>query len=144
MSVKSPIFELTCFNFGALVALVSGLVYTQTGNDGAGRAVLATIFLFYGVAWTGLMVAYCSEILRVNLRAKVLAICFGVITASGVLNQYVNPIGLSNAGWKFYFRLHSYTGIARLFDGEDANVAGEESTKDKVRNSAPEHLEFAK
>lgn len=64
------------------------------------------IFLFYGVAgfaWPGLTVAYCSEILPYNIRAKGLAICLGITALSGVLNQYVNPIGLSALAWKFYF-----------------------------------------
>lgn len=64
------------------------------------------IFLFYGVAgfaWPGLTVAYCSEILPYSIRAKGLAICLGVTTLSGVINQYVNPIGLAKLAWKFYF-----------------------------------------
>ncbi len=42
-------------------------VYAQTGNASAGSAVIAMIFLFYGVAgfaWPGLTVAYCAEIVR--------------------------------------------------------------------------------
>jgi MFS family permease len=81
-------------------------VYSQTGNKAAGRAVLAMIFLFYGVAgfaWPGLTVAYCSEILPYNIRAKGLALCLAVTALSGVLNQYVNPIGLAHLSWKFYF-----------------------------------------
>lgn len=64
------------------------------------------IFLFYGVAgfaWPGLAVAYCSEILPYSIRAKGLAICLGVTALSGVINQYVNPIGLAKLAWKFYF-----------------------------------------
>jgi MFS family permease len=103
------------------------------------------IFLFYGVAgfaWPGLTVAYCSEILPYSVRAKGLAIGLGTTALSGVLNQYVNPIGLSSLGWKFYFvyivilvieifciwflfvetRGPTLEEIAVLFDGEDAQV----------------------
>lgn len=64
------------------------------------------IFLFYGMAglaWPGLTGAYCSEILPYSIRAKGLAICLGVTALSGVLNQYVNPIGLDKLAWTFYF-----------------------------------------
>ncbi|KAM0555076.1 hypothetical protein ACHAPJ_006425 [Fusarium lateritium] len=121
-------------------------VYADTGNQGAGRAVLAMIFLFYGVAgfaWPGLTVAYCSEILPYSIRAKGLAICLGVTALSGVLNQYVNPIGLDKLAWKFYFvyivilvievaciwflfvetRGPTLEEIAILFDGKDAKVS---------------------
>ncbi|EXF83954.1 hypothetical protein CFIO01_08458 [Colletotrichum fioriniae PJ7] len=123
-------------------------VYAQTGNKGAGSAVLAMIFLFYGVAgfaWPGLTVAYCSEILPFSIRAKGLAICLGVTALSGVLNQYVNPIGLSSLAWKFYFvyivilvievvciwflfvetKGPTLEEIAVLFDGKDAKVSKE-------------------
>ncbi|KAM0207470.1 hypothetical protein ACHAQD_012037 [Fusarium lateritium] len=121
-------------------------VYADTGNTGAGRAVLAMIFLFYGVAgfaWPGLTVAYCSEILPYSIRAKGLAICLGVTALSGVLNQYVNPIGLEKLAWKFYFvyivilvievaciwflfvetRGPTLEEIAVLFDVKDAKVS---------------------
>ncbi|KAF4775974.1 hypothetical protein HER10_EVM0002342 [Colletotrichum scovillei] len=107
-------------------------VYAQTGNKDAGSAVLAMIFLFYGVAgfaWPGLTVAYCSEILPFSIRAKGLAICLGVTALSGVLNQYVNPIGLSSLAWKFYFvyitKGPTLEEIAVLFDGKDAKVSKE-------------------
>ena len=120
-------------------------VYDQTGNKGAGSAVLAMIFLFYGVAgfaWPGLTVAYCSEILPYSIRAKGLAISLGMTALSGVLNQYVNPIGLEHLAWKFYFvyiailvievacvwflfvetKGPTLEEIAVLFDGKDAKV----------------------
>ncbi|KAF4332721.1 lactose permease [Fusarium beomiforme] len=81
-------------------------VYADTSNSGAGKAVFAMIFLFYGVtgfAWPGLTVAYCSDILPYSIRAKGLTICLGVTALSGVLNQYVNPIGLDKLTGKFYF-----------------------------------------
>ncbi|KAH0156455.1 general substrate transporter, partial [Aureobasidium melanogenum] len=82
-------------------------VYSQTGNKGAGKAVLAMIFLFYGMAgfaWPGLTVAYPAEILPFNIRAKGMALIMAFQSlASVVLNQYVNPIGLKTIAWKFYF-----------------------------------------
>lgn len=62
-------------------------VYAQTGNVGAGRAVLAMIFLFYGVAgfaWPGLTVSYCVEILPYNIRAKGLALSMAFTSIASV------------------------------------------------------------
>lgn len=65
-------------------------VYEQSGNSGAGSAVIAMIFLFYGVAgfaWPGLTVSYCAEILPFSIRAKGMAISFAGQALASVLNQ---------------------------------------------------------
>ena len=65
-------------------------VYAQSGNQGAGSAVIAMVFLFYfaaGFAWPGLTVAYVAEILPFNIRAKGMAIGFACTSAASVLNQ---------------------------------------------------------
>jgi MFS family permease len=65
-------------------------VYAQSGNEGAGSAVIAMVFLFYfaaGFAWPGLTVAYVAEILPFNIRAKGMAIGFACTSAASVLNQ---------------------------------------------------------
>ncbi|KAL4927043.1 general substrate transporter [Aspergillus undulatus] len=74
-------------------------VYGQNGDSGAGSAVIAMIFLYYGVAgfaWPGLTVAYCAEILPFNIRAKGIAFNLALTALSSVFNQYVNPIGLED------------------------------------------------
>ena len=66
-------------------------VYAQSGNNSAGSAAIAMIFLFYGVAgfaWPGLTVVYCAEILPFNIRAKGLAINFALPATASVFNQY--------------------------------------------------------
>lgn len=81
-------------------------MYEKTGQQGYANAVLGMIFLFYtvaGLAWPGLTVSYTVEILPYKIRAKGLTLCFCFTALSGVFNQYVNPIGLKNLGWKFYF-----------------------------------------
>lgn len=121
-------------------------VYTKTGNASAGQAVLAMIFLFYGVAglaWPGLTVSYTVEILPYKIRAKGLTLCFCFTALSGVFNQYVNPIGIERLGWKFYFvyivilvieclTIYFYfvetkgptlEEISQLFDGQGAHIA---------------------
>ncbi|KAJ4207088.1 hypothetical protein NW759_014086 [Fusarium solani] len=81
-------------------------VYAKTESASAGIAVVAMIFLFYGVAgaaWPGLTVSYTVEILPYSIRAKGLTLCFCFTALSGVFNQWVNPLGLQQLEWRFYF-----------------------------------------
>jgi MFS family permease len=142
------------FLFAGLGMLISftiwtacSAVYARTGSTGAGSAVLAMIFLFYGTAgaaWPGLTVSYTVEILPYHIRAKGLTLCFVFTALSAVFNQYVNPIGLEALQWKFYFvyiavlvieclviylfyvetKGPTLEEIAILFDGEDSHVGG--------------------
>lgn len=139
-------------------------VYAQTGSTAAGSAVLAMIFLFYGIAglaWPGLTVSYTVEILPYNIRAKGLTLCFVFTALSGIFNQYVNPIGLENLQWKFYFvyiavlvieclviffffvetRGPPLEEIALLFDGSNANVAIEPLSEKSQMDSSNDHIE---
>ncbi|KAK5166054.1 uncharacterized protein LTR77_008315 [Saxophila tyrrhenica] len=143
-------------------------VYAQSGNTGAGSAVIAMVFLFYlaaGFAWPGLTVAYVAEILPFNIRAKWLAIGFACTSASSVLNQYVNPIGLQELNWKFYFvyivilvievlviyfvfvetKGPTLEEIALLFDGDQAAIADEQNMasrlNEKVQEAEDGHVE---
>ncbi|OIW30413.1 MFS transporter [Coniochaeta ligniaria NRRL 30616] len=154
---RKPLFMIAGVGMLVIFSIWTGCsaVYAQTGNNGAGKAVLAMIFLFYGVAgfaWPGLTVSYSSEILPYNIRAKGLALCLGITALSGVLNQYVNPIGLANIAWKFYFvyivilvieviciwfifvetKGPTLEELAYLFDGEEAHVGGKEFANEKV------------
>jgi MFS family permease len=141
-------------------------VYAKTASSGAGSAVLAMIFLFYGVAglaWPGLTVSYTVEILPYNIRAKGLTLCFVFTALSGIFNQYVNPIGLLNLEWKYYFvyivvlvveclviyfffvetRGPTLEEIALLFDGDDAHVATGPAVEKSQVNSEDGHVEVA-
>jgi len=42
----------------------------------------------------------CIEILPLSIRARGLAIYNLSVSLAGFVNQYVNPIGLQNLGWK--------------------------------------------
>ncbi|OTA91060.1 hypothetical protein M434DRAFT_22637 [Hypoxylon sp. CO27-5] len=124
--------------------------YAGTQDPGMAKGVLVMIFLFYtafNCGWQGLVIAYPVEILPYELRAKGLQLTFfGVST--NVVNQYVNPVGIQNIGWRFYifycvwlcvefvvvyFLWVETKGvpleeIAKLFDKEDANVSGSAAT----------------
>jgi MFS family permease len=117
--------------------------------------------LVAGCAWPGLTVAYCAEILPFNIRAKGLAINFALTASASVFNQYVNLIGLQNLAWKYYFvyiailiievlciyflyvetKGPTLEEIARLFDGDDANVAGKGDLNDMKPRGTVEHVE---
>ncbi|KAL3453126.1 general substrate transporter [Aspergillus insuetus] len=120
--------------------------YVESEDSSAGSAVIAMIFLFYGVAgfaWPGLTIAYCAEILPYNIRAKGLAVNLALTALASVFNQYVNPIGLEDLQWRFYFvyiailvieclciwflfvetKGPTLEEIAALFDGEEANLS---------------------
>lgn len=158
-------------------------VYAKTGSTSAGSAVIAMILIFYGVAgfaWPGLTIAYVAEILPYNIRAKGLAISGSLTACASVFNQYgechtllsrfrelaltniVNPIGLENLQWKFYFvyiailviecltiyflfvetKGPTLEEIAVIFDGEQAAVGAKESADEKKAVIArAEHME---
>lgn len=139
-------------------------MYAQTGNAGAGGAVIGMIFLFYGMAgfaWPGLTIAYCAEILPFSIRAKGLAVNLAVTALSSVFNQYVNPIGLENLAWRYYFvyiailiveclaiwflfvetKGPTLEEIAELFDGEGANLMKVNVADKTVEEGNAVHLE---
>ncbi|KAJ8099578.1 general substrate transporter [Lipomyces tetrasporus] len=119
--------------------------FSITRNDSAGIAVLALIFLyelFYCIALSPLPVAYSVEILPYGIRAKGMAVYVLSTKGAVFLNQFVNPIGLENIGWKYYIvycvwlsvealtaygffvetKSYALEEIAVIFDGEE-NVA---------------------
>jgi len=79
--------------------------YFIDGSKGAGNAVIAFIFLFYGsydLAYTPLIVSYTVEILPYQLRAKGFTVFNFTISLVLIFNQYANPIALNALHWKYY------------------------------------------
>ena len=94
---------------GMLIAFtiwtVCSAQFAINGNPAAAKAVVAMIFVYsttYNFAWSGLLVAYSVEILPFYIRAKGLMLMNLFVQIALVFNQYVNPIGLDNIGWKYY------------------------------------------
>jgi hypothetical protein len=78
-------------------------LYETSGNAAAGKTVLGLIFIYntlFNVGWTPLQVVYCIEILPIAIRARGLAIYNISVSLAGFVNQYLNPIGIQNLGWK--------------------------------------------
>lgn len=75
------------------------------GPDGVAKGVIAMIFLFnviFTLGWGVLQVTYVVEILPFNLRARGLVLYNLFVALALIFNQYANPIGVTNSGWKFY------------------------------------------
>lgn len=78
--------------------------YDQTGDTGSAYAVVAMIFVYY-LFYTimhPLTYIYITEVFPFVHRAKGVAMTQLFSRAGSAFNQFVNPIGLDNIGWKFY------------------------------------------
>ncbi|GAA5916405.1 hypothetical protein JCM5296_005650 [Sporobolomyces johnsonii] len=90
--------------YAALIGLSAG--YADKGTAGLGYGVIVFIFLCFGcydVAWTPLSYSYPTEVLPYSLRASGMAAFVWLQYAAVVFNQWVNPVALDAAGWKWYF-----------------------------------------
>ncbi|KAH9854869.1 hexose transporter [Lenzites betulinus] len=79
--------------------------YAMTGSQAASRAVIAFIFLYspaYNMGYNALTYTYLVELFPFHARAKGIAVFQWWGRAAGFFNQFVNPIGIANAGWKYY------------------------------------------
>ncbi|CAG9990950.1 unnamed protein product [Clonostachys byssicola] len=104
---RRPLFRIS--TIGMLVMFTAWTIASErfavTGLKAAGTAVLALIFVyqfFYCIAFSPLPVAYSVEVLPYSIRAKGMATYVFSTKIAVFVNQYVNPVGLSNIGWKFY------------------------------------------
>jgi MFS family permease len=130
-----------CCTFAVWIALTA--VQNRTGDPGPGKGVIAIIFFhnfFYNLCWVSLNVAYPCEILPYRLRANGLTVQSLATNVMLFFNQYVNPIGIEHASWRYYFLFEAallvqavtvyfffietkgatLEEISRTFDGEDA------------------------
>lgn len=75
------------------------------GPPNLARGVVAMIFIYnlvFSVGWGPLQVTYVVEILPYNLRARGLVLYNLFVALALIFNQYANPIGIENSGWKYY------------------------------------------
>ncbi|KAH6952442.1 general substrate transporter [Ilyonectria sp. MPI-CAGE-AT-0026] len=144
---RRPLFRVS--TLGMLTVFIAWTVasarFQETGASAAGIAVMVLIFVycaFYNIAFAPLAVAYSVEILPFSIRAKGMATYVFSTKAAVFVNQFVNPIGLENIGWKYYIvyvailavecciaygwfvetKGKALEEIAVLFDGKDASV----------------------
>ncbi|KAJ5644257.1 uncharacterized protein N7484_006764 [Penicillium longicatenatum] len=84
--------------------LCAGL-FNETANHAAGYAVIAMLFLFYtfyNLGFNALLYSYPVEVLPYSIRAKGFTVLMFFGKAANFVNAFVNPIGLSAIGWKYY------------------------------------------
>ncbi|EEU37845.1 uncharacterized protein NECHADRAFT_54845 [Fusarium vanettenii 77-13-4] len=89
--------------FSALTASIA--VYNENGSKAASKSALAFIFIYYAsfnMCLNPLLFAYPTEILPFRLRAMGLSILLFANKAALFFNQFVNPVGMDNLGWKYY------------------------------------------
>lgn len=166
---RRPLFRIS--TVGMLLVFTAWTIasarFTETGAGSAGIAVMALIFVFqffYCIAFSPLPVAYSVEVLPYSIRAKGMATYVFSTKCAVFVNQYVNPIGLANIGWRFYIvyvailAVESFIAygwfletkgkaleeIAVIFDGENADVRVEaEASKAVMELGSVEESEDA-
>ncbi len=104
---RRPQYLTAFFGMTAVFACWTGAsaVYAQDAkNNSAASAVVALIFIYYGFynLMHPLTYVYLSEVFSYNTRSKGIALTQFFSRAGSSFNQFVNPIGLGNLGWKFY------------------------------------------
>jgi hypothetical protein len=94
-----------------ICATITGEQYASKNNIAVGYVNIVFVWLHgiaYSLAWSGLLVAYTVEILPYKLRAKGVFIMNLSIQVALTINNYVNPIPISEGGgwfgenWKLF------------------------------------------
>lgn len=94
-----------------ICATITGQQFAKTGKLSTGYINIVFVWLHgvsYSLAWSGLLVAYTVEILPYKLRAKGVFIMNLSVQVALTINNYVNPIPISEGGgwygqnWKLF------------------------------------------
>ena len=94
-----------------ILATITGQQYAEKNAIGVGYVNIVFVWLHgvsYALAWSGLLVAYTVEILPYKLRAKGVFIMNLSVQVALTINNYVNPIPISEGGgwfgenWKLF------------------------------------------
>ncbi|KAH6723180.1 general substrate transporter [Leptodontidium sp. MPI-SDFR-AT-0119] len=160
---RRPLFRISTIGMLIIFTVwtICSALFAQTGANSAAIAVLVFIFIFqffYCIAFSPLPVAYSVEILSYSVRAKGMATYVFSTKVAVFVNQYVNPIGLQKAGWRYYIvyvvilliesiiaylffletKGKALEEISVLFDGEEADVKAIASEKLAIMEDATE------
>ncbi|CCA71201.1 related to hexose transporter protein [Serendipita indica DSM 11827] len=84
---------------------ISAARYTIAKDKQASHAVLAFIFLYspaYNIGYNALTYTFLVELFPFAVRARGITLFQLFGRMASFFNQYVNPIGIKNAGWKYY------------------------------------------
>ncbi|KAL5334622.1 general substrate transporter [Aspergillus crustosus] len=122
----------SCWTASSAVFANSTDANGENGNNSAATAVVALIFIYY--AFYNLMMPlqylYVSEVFPFLQRSKGIAIMQFSNKGGTGFNQFVNPIGLEELGWRYYLVyvviLAVETGVIWLFYPETRGVSFKE------------------
>ncbi|TFK23548.1 hexose transporter [Coprinopsis marcescibilis] len=92
--------------------------YAITNDQASSKAVIAMIFLYspcYNIAYNALTYTYLVEIFPFHVRAKGITIFQTFGRLAGFFNQFVNPIGIENSGWRFYISYVAFLAFEVVF-----------------------------
>ncbi|KAL7932838.1 general substrate transporter [Trichoderma chlorosporum] len=87
------------------VAIITACTALQAGRPAVGGTGIAFLYIFlivFAFAWTPMQSLYPVEVLSFNSRAKGMAYLAFMSNAVKVMNTYVPPIAIANAGWRYY------------------------------------------
>ncbi|KAK7700718.1 hypothetical protein SLS57_012032 [Botryosphaeria dothidea] len=152
------LFLASCAGMLASYVVISALTgsYDATGNAATGVAVIPMLFLYYAaydIAFTPLLFAYPCEIWNYGLRARGMTVTVTTTQLAVFFNTFVNPIALDRIKWRYYLvfvvilvfvgltcyffypetRGYSLEEIARVFDGDEADVAAGMHHEEELR-----------
>ncbi|KAK7453576.1 hypothetical protein VKT23_001459 [Stygiomarasmius scandens] len=118
--VNATFFALTSSRFNrrtmylfctiSLLAVFTGWTiasarYAITNSQASSKAVLALIFIYspcYNMAFNALSYTFLVEVFPFHVRAKGITAFQCWSRLAGFFNQFVNPIGIANSGWRYY------------------------------------------
>ena len=106
---RKMLFTASCLFvlwFIIVTALSASFGEGHAMNKNGSNATIAFIYIFgftFSIAFTPFQALYPVECLNFETRAKGMAAYSFFVSIAGFFNQYVTPIGLGKAKWKFYF-----------------------------------------
>lgn len=90
-------------SFCVLMVIICSAKQNQVHRLGLTGISFVYVFLFaFAFVWTPCQALYPSEVLAYNARAKGLAMSGLWLNIVSFINTYAAPVGITNAGWKFY------------------------------------------
>ncbi|KAI9455989.1 general substrate transporter [Russula earlei] len=108
-------------NAGMLATLPLWALTASLSNTGIPASAHATIpfifafYLFYGVAYTPMIVSYTLELLPYSIRAKGFAFMNLVVSLALALSQFVDPWALRAIDWRYYLVYCGWLGFELVF-----------------------------
>ncbi|KAI0475324.1 putative hexose carrier protein [Xylariaceae sp. FL0804] len=107
---RKPTALVSQFLLTFCLFLIGGLTKMYSDDpDGASKSLVygdvAVMFLFqgfYSIAWTPLLYLYPPEVMNYSIRANGLAFSAFMLNALACVLVFVEPIGITNIGWKMY------------------------------------------